>query len=107
MKAKRLERERLEADKNARIGMNRSQATRRATGGRDARLEEERPNQDLIDAERLERERIGAPIKQGTINIETQQEHLGNERLERERTRTEKELSRAGNNILHAHSKGT
>ena len=34
--------------------MNRSQATRsRATGGRDARLEE-RPNQDLIDAERLE-----------------------------------------------------
>ena len=93
MKAKRLERERLEADKNARIGMNRSQATRRATGGRDARLEEERPNQDLIDAERLERERIGA--QQGTINIETQQEHLGNERLEGEtRTRAYEERKR-------------
>ena len=31
---------------------------------------------------------------------ETQQEHLGNERLERERSRTQKELSRAGNNLL-------
>ena len=81
--------------------MNRSQATRsRATGVRDARHRvvtpnscqglEERPNQDLIDAERLERERIGAAIKQGTINIETQQEHLGNERLERERVRGQK-----------------